>query len=131
MWTSAWSACLFSCFRSVRHIDGVQNVPASNALLANRRESGETGMKEKDCFLAAPSSEGSHPPASRGHNAPSLRSRIAFLPQVRSAGSPLIAAKLSSLQNIWQLRCPVSVEVRGEEAWTPPNTLGRILARVL
>ncbi len=61
MWTSAWSACLFSCFRSVRHIDGVQNVPASNALLANRRESGETGMKEKDCFLAAPSSEGSHP----------------------------------------------------------------------
>jgi hypothetical protein len=37
-------------------------------------------------------------------------------------------------QNIWDLRPPVSVEFRGgqhEKAWTPPNTLSRILARVL
>jgi hypothetical protein len=37
-------------------------------------------------------------------------------------------------QNIWDLRPPVSVEFsRGQHgnAWTPQNTLGRILARVL
>ena len=37
-------------------------------------------------------------------------------------------------QNIWDLRPPVSVEFRRgqhEKAWAPPNTLGRILARVL
>ncbi len=37
-------------------------------------------------------------------------------------------------QNIWDLSPPVSVELgRGQrgKAWAPPNTLGRILARVL
>src|SRR6266480_5787530 len=51
-----------------------------------------------------------------------------------SSDPPLIAGKFSSLQNIWDLRPPVSVEFRRgqhEKTWAPPNTLGGILARVL
>jgi hypothetical protein len=45
-------------------------------------------------------------------------------------GSPLIAGKFSSLQNIWALRPPVSVEVsmkkRGRPEYARPNTGARI-----
>ncbi len=50
---------------------------------------------------------------------------------IRHLGSGMIRP---FAQNIWDLSPPVSVEFdRGQhgKAWAPPNTLGRILARVL